>query len=143
MFNRLPLFALTLALPLAACGNHVPNEERLAKMVAWKVDDALDEVDATPEQRAKLEPLAQKLVTDAKPVMAQGQETRAALVAEWKKPTPDAVKVHALVDQQLDSVRGLAHGLADALLEVHRTFTPAQRDEVSKRLDKHVARARR
>ncbi|MBX7099537.1 MAG: Spy/CpxP family protein refolding chaperone [Myxococcaceae bacterium] len=140
--NRI-VIAVSLASVLAACGRGAPAE-RMEKMVAWKVDDALDDLDATPQQRTQVEALSKKFVADVKPVLAQGEGTRDALVAEWKKSEPDATKVHAVIDGQLDAVKALVHSVADSALEVHRLLTPAQRDDVTKRLEKHSgAHARR
>jgi Spy/CpxP family protein refolding chaperone len=100
----------------------------------------MDDLDATPQQTARAQALAKGLVVEAKPLAKQGLEARDTLIAEWKSPRPDSAKVHAVVDAQLDAVRGLVHRAADAAIELHALLTPQQRDEVTVRLEKHARR---
>jgi Spy/CpxP family protein refolding chaperone len=136
--------AVTVAVGLlgaSGCGGrHSP--ERVEKLVQWRVDDALDELDATPAQRERVQALAKEQVQRTKPLVEQAQRARTALIAEWKAPTPDAAKAHQLVDAQLDSVRSFAHGLVDAALEVRGLLTPTQREQISKHLDQLERRAK-
>lgn len=131
---------LTLAMGASGCGRGADRFERASQQVSWKVADAMEDLDATPQQTERAQALAQGLVADAKPVVKQGLEARETLLAEWKSSRPDAAKVHALVDAQVDAVRGLVHRAADAAIELHGLLTPAQRDEVTQRLERHSKR---
>ncbi len=135
------MIGAVLALGVTACGG-TPGD-RLEKMVQWKVDDALDVVDATTPQKERVEQLTKTLISDAKPIITQGLETREALVTEWKSAAPDSAKVHQLVDAQLDAIRGFAHRLADSAIEVHALLTPEQRAKATKRIEDHHSKARR
>ncbi|MEW5739210.1 MAG: Spy/CpxP family protein refolding chaperone [Myxococcota bacterium] len=131
---------LTLAVGATGCGRGADRLERAEKMADWKVADAMDELDATPQQTERAQALAKGLVIDAKPLVKQGLEARDALISEWKASRPDSTKIHALVDAQLEAVRGFVHKVADAAIELHGLLTPEQRDEVTARLEKHAKR---
>lgn len=136
------LMAVTVSsVGLSACGG--ARGDRLEKMVQWRVDDALDELDATQAQRERVQALTKETIANAKPLGEQVQAARSSLVSEWKSSKPDSTKVHQLVDAQLESVRAFAHQLVDRAVEVHQLLTPAQRDQISDRLDRFEKRSRR
>lgn len=135
---------MLLALSVAAmgatgCGN---RPERFEKMVQWRVDDALDELDATQAQRDRVQALTKESLAATKPLAEQAKSTRTALMSEWKSSTPDAAKVHALVDGQLDAVRAVAHALTDKALEVHALLTPKQREVLTAKAERFEKRAK-
>ncbi len=137
-----------LALAVAAvgfvgCGRGGGSPERFEKMVSWKVDDALDDVDATDSQRAQIQGLSKKLVADAKPLMEQHRAARDELIQQWSSDRPDAARVHALIDERAEAMRAYAHKVADAMIETHQTLTPAQRAELGERLSKRKHHKRR
>ena len=47
-------------------------------------------------------------------------------------------QVHALVDGRADAVKAYADEVADAVLQVHGILTPAQRAQVSAKLQQHL-----
>lgn len=67
-----------------------------------------------------------------------------AMMVELEKPQPDTKKVHDLVDDMLDQKREEAHERADAVLELHATFSDEQRaafvDGMRDLKDEHEAR---
>lgn len=127
---------------MSACGGGARGE-RLEKMVQWRVDDALDELDATAAQRERVQALTRDTLAAARPLGEQAQAARTTLIAEWKSSKPDSTRVHQLVDAQLESVRAFAHQLVDRAVEVHQLLTPAQRDQISGRLDRFEKRSRK
>ncbi|GEM_PF-2815520 len=129
--------AAIFALTFAGCGGRHLSPERVEKQLNHQVEDLLDDVDATPAQRARTAELEKQVLTDVIPLMKQGTEARATLVEQWKQPVPDTAKVHALIDSELDSVRAFTHKLADAAIAFHQLLTPEQRQVVTKRLDRN------
>ena len=67
-----------------------------------------------------------------------------AMMVELEKPQPDTKKVHDLIDDMLDQKREEAHERADAMLELHATFSDEQRaafvDGMRDLKDEHEAR---
>lgn len=127
------------AMGSTGCGN---RPERFEKMVQWRIDDALDELDATQVQRDRVQALTKESIANAKPLAEQAQATRTALMTEWKSATPDAPKVHQLVDTKLEAVRTFAHSLTDKALEVHALLTPKQRDVLTEKAERFEKRAK-
>jgi Spy/CpxP family protein refolding chaperone len=52
-------------------------------------------------------------------------------ITQLSSDSPDAQKLHALVDARIDAMRAFAHKITDAALEVHGTLTPQQRKELA------------
>jgi protein CpxP len=105
--------------------------------VDGRVMDALGRVDATPEQRAQVKQIVDRVVADGLKLRDSHGDLHRELVAQWDAATPDAAQVHALVDQRVDAMRALAHEAADAAIQVHGILTPEQRAKVSQRLHEH------
>ena len=110
------------------------DPERMRSMVNARVEDALDDLDATPEQRTRVLALAERLLREGAAARDGHHEAVKALAGQWGQATPDAAAVHALVDARLDAVRKLAHQAADAGLELHGTLTPEQRAKVARKI---------
>ena len=110
------------------------DPERMLSMVNARVEDALDDLDATPEQRTRVLALAERLLREGAVARDGHHEAVKALAGQWSQATPDAAAVHALVDARLDAVRKLAHQAADAGLELHGTLTPEQRAKVARKI---------
>ncbi len=131
----------TLALGLMAFGGgrfahrmHDPAE--VAAFVTDRVDDALDDLDATPAQRTRITAVKDRMLAAALSHRGTRQETRDAFVAEWKAEQPDAARLHALVDQRAAEMTAMAHQAVDAGIEVHDALTPEQRAKVTRKLER-------
>lgn len=125
-----------IALTLVGCSGGRGGEERMKKMVEWKVDDVLDEVDATVEQRLAINASRDALLAEVKPLSIQAQGTRKDLVTEWKAQSVDRVRVHQVIDTQAASFTAFVHKVADAAIAAHDTLAPKQRDALTQRLEK-------
>ncbi|MBL8924171.1 MAG: Spy/CpxP family protein refolding chaperone [Myxococcaceae bacterium] len=133
---------LAAGVGVTGCGGGARGE-RAEKMIALRVEDALDELDATQAQRERVQAMTKDSVATAKPLLEQARTARAALVAEWRAERPDANRVHQLVDGQLDALRGFTHSLVDKGLELHQLLTSEQRAEVTARLERFEKHSKR
>ena len=119
------------------CGpprSHGPAE--MAAFVTDRVDDALDDLDATPAQRTQIRAIEDRLLARAA-AMHEGREAAGAeLLAEWQSQDPDRAKLHALVDQRIDELRAFAHEAVDDGIEVHGILSPEQRAKVTRKLER-------
>ncbi len=132
-------FALLTGFRGGGCGGHrTQDPAQVNAMVTEHLDEALDQLGATPAQRDQLHAIKDRLLAQAQQLRAGQQEARAAVLAEWKADRPDAAKLHALVDQRLDALRAVAHQAVDAGIEAHGILTPEQRAKVTARLEKHL-----
>jgi Spy/CpxP family protein refolding chaperone len=122
------------------CGAHRHGPGRdpaeLAAFVTDRVDGVLDDVDATPEQRTRIHAVKDRLLAAGQKARGGHQEVHEALRAEWSAATPDAARLHALVDARAQELKAFAHEAVDAGVEVHGILTPEQREKVAKKIDR-------
>jgi Spy/CpxP family protein refolding chaperone len=116
-------------------GWHAP--ERAYQFLTWRVDDALDELEATDAQRARVNGVKDRLFQAALTQHEAHRATRGEFVTQLASERPDAQRLHALVDARVEAMRALAHQAVDGMLEVHGSLTPAQRAEVAERFERH------
>lgn len=119
-------------------GLHGRDPAEVAAMVSTHLDDALDDLDATPAQRQSIHAIADRLVADAMKLRGEHAGTHRELVAQWDAAQPDAAKLHALVDARIEEVRAVAHEAVDGAIQAHGILTPDQRAKVSRKLHRHA-----
>jgi periplasmic protein CpxP/Spy len=119
---------------------HGRDPAAMAAFVTGRVDDALDDVDATPEQRARVHAVKDRLLESVRTAREQRGADHAELLAAWRSPTPDAAALHARVDERLDALRAMAHQAVDGALEVHQTLTPDQRERLAAKVERRMSR---
>jgi Spy/CpxP family protein refolding chaperone len=107
------------------------DPERVKQMMTWRMDDRLEALKATEDQKKALHGLKDSLFEDGKRLFEEQKVAKTELLTQWESPTPDARAVHAVVDARVDAFRAFAHKLADAALEAHRILSPEQRQQVS------------
>ena len=137
----LALAAGVVALSGFAWGcRHRHDPARMAELVTERVDDALDDVDATPEQRQRIHAVKDRMLARAKELHGDRAEGREVILEAWKSDAPDAAKLHALVDERGDAMRKLAHEAVDAGIEVHGILTPEQRAKLAEKAERRMHR---
>ncbi len=109
---------------------------QMAAHVNARVDDLLDDVNATPDQRTQIHGIVDRMIAEAQQAHAGQQGTHDELFAQWKSDAPDAAKLHALVDQRIDELRKIAHDAVDAGIQVHGILTPDQRATLTKKAER-------
>ncbi|MBN1207135.1 MAG: periplasmic heavy metal sensor [Myxococcaceae bacterium] len=107
------------------------DPERIKQMITWKLDDKLEDLDATADQQKAVHAVKDRLFDEGKLLATEHQASRLEVLTQLESDYPDAQKLHSLVDARLDAVRAFAHKVVDAALEVHRVLTPEQRKELS------------
>ncbi|BDG04502.1 Spy/CpxP family protein refolding chaperone [Anaeromyxobacter oryzae] len=134
-------FALLTGFRGGGCGAHRAHDPaQVNAMVTEHLDEALDQIDATPAQRDQLHAIKDRLLAQAQQLRSGQQDARAEVLAQWKSDQPDAAKLHALVDQRIDALRAFAHQAVDAGVEAHGILTPDQRAKVTAKVEKHMQR---
>ncbi|HZA51478.1 MAG TPA: Spy/CpxP family protein refolding chaperone [Myxococcaceae bacterium] len=135
--------AVVLGAGVALAASASRGPERARQFINWRVDDALDELDATDTQRAKAHALKDRLFDEALKLRTSKEQVHTVLVDQWRSDRPDGAAVHREVDRIADEFRAFAHQAADAALELHQTLTPEQRAELLQRAEQHRGRHRR
>jgi Spy/CpxP family protein refolding chaperone len=130
--------AAALTLSGFAHGFHGRDPARMQRLVTARVEDALDDLQATPEQRERILALKDGLLASAQAARGDHAALAREVLAQWESPDPDRAQAHALVDERLDAMRAVAHQAVDAALAAHDTLTPAQREQVARKLRRHV-----
>jgi Spy/CpxP family protein refolding chaperone len=114
------------------CG-HGGDPARMEGRISAHLEEVLEDIEATPEQRAKILAVKDRLLAKGKALHAQRGEGMRDLLAEWEAPAVDVAKVHARIDARTQEMQAFAHEAADALGEVHAILTPEQRAKVAKK----------
>ena len=122
---------------LGGCARHHPRDPaEVAAFVTSHVDGLLDDLNATDAQRAQVHALKDRLLADGLKLHAGGGPVHAEVLAQWNSPTPDAARLHALVDERAEAMRAYAHELVDAGVELHGILTPEQREKLAKKAER-------
>jgi protein CpxP len=129
------------SLSAVACGGpHHHREmtpERAKKMASWKLDDALDDIDATDRQREAVEAAKDRLIDRAFELRKDEDGTRESLKTQLLSDKPDKEAVHKLVDETVERWRAFAHEAADEALELNPQFDRKQRQAVAEMWEEH------
>lgn len=138
------LITLTLTLTLAAgCGMRRHGEfdpVRVDKQVTGRLDDYLDDVKASDAQKTRILAIKDRLMPQAAALAASQKKVREEVAAQLASDRPDAARLHALVDQQMDAIRALAHKSVDGVVEAHSTLSPEQRAPAMKKMRRLASR---
>lgn len=116
---------------------HRHDPEMVRRFVQFAVNEKLDAVDATPEQRQKVTEVTGRLLQEAQALHQAKTDLHDEMSELLAQDQPDPARARALVQARVQELSRFADGATDALLELHRTFTPAQR---AKLLAEHDAR---
>ena len=107
------------------------DPERIKQMITWRLDDKLEDLEATADQTKAVHTVKDRLFDEGKLLATEHQATRLEVLTQLESDYPDAQKLHSLVDARIDAVRAFAHKVVDAAIEVHRVLTPEQGKELS------------
>ena len=133
--------ALTLALGsvlLAAAGCEPKCRElqpiaEVQSGVRERVDERLDDVDASDAQRARIHALFAELRPALERMRAQTTPLQRQIVAELRRASPDRARLALLIGQNVDATQEYIRALVDVMLRAHRVLTPAQRKALAAR----------
>lgn len=133
------IFALGVSSVLAGCRHrHRHDPEKVRKVATWIVEDALDDLDATDEQRTAIHASKDRILAEGMKLHAESKKAHEAIYQEWNQEEPDAERVHALIDERIEAFRVVAHEAADEALATHALLTPEQRALVAERMREHM-----
>jgi protein CpxP len=140
LLSTLAVLALaTAGLGLTAFrhGGH-GDPARMQQLIDNRLASMLDEIKATDAQRQQITAIKDKLVADHKALRASHAGVKQELLAQWQADRADPAKVHAIVDDRANGMKGFADEVADALIQVHDILTPDQRAQVAEKMQSHM-----
>jgi Spy/CpxP family protein refolding chaperone len=117
-------------------GPHPRDPSQMAAFVTDRVDDMLDDLNATDAQRQQIHAIKDRLLAQALEMHKDGEPLHAEVKAQWESATPDRARLHSLVDQRFDAMRAFAHQAVDAAVEVHDILTPEQRAKLERKMER-------
>lgn len=128
--------------PAAGCGRAPNPEERFARvqqMVTSRLNDQLDELKATPDQRAKILAIKDRVLQQARGRFEQSAQQRQAdhqwVLDQLTSGNPDKGALYAKADAKADEFKSMAHQVIDALVEVNAVLTPDQRAQLKAKIE--------
>jgi Spy/CpxP family protein refolding chaperone len=89
------------------------------------------ELDATPDQQAKLASIAKAAVADLRPLKEKAQGTRAQAIALLTAPTIDRTAIERLRAEQIGLAETASKRVAQALADAADVLNPEQRRKVA------------
>lgn len=121
-------------------GAHGRDPAEVAKLVTERVEDALDDVDATPAQREKILAVKDRLLAEGQKLRGDREALHAELLAAWKAERVDRARLHAEVDARIEALRAFAHSAVDGAADAHDVLTPEQRAKIAKKLERRMGK---
>lgn len=135
------LLVTVAALGAGCMGRHHGRDpEKMKAFVSARVDDLLDDLDATEDQRTRIEAIAARLLAEGERLRADHAAVRGEALERLTAETPDVARLHALVDGRTEAMRAFAHQLVDGLVEAWAVLTPEQRVKLDEKLRRHLER---
>jgi protein CpxP len=119
---------------------HGRDPAQVNAFVTERLDEALDDLDATQGQRDQLHAIKDRLLAEATELHKGQQAARGEVLAQWKAEKPDAARLHQLVDERITALRAVAHEAVDAGIEAHGILTPEQRAKVTEKMEKRMGK---
>ncbi len=120
-----------------SCHGH-RDFELVKKLVMWRVDDALDDLDATSEQRGELTKIAGEILADAEQIKQLHGRHEGTTLADFQKGDPNPDKLHQSVEGHFLEANRFAHRTLDRLLKAYAMLNPDQQQEVLDMWEDHI-----
>lgn len=134
------LLTLTVAsmLALTGCaGHHRHNHEPNCDRARWTSDGQCRRLNLTPEQRNSLKRLLDDSRSGRSTYQQHHDRLRVEFLTEFKSASPDAEKLRAVVEQQVNAGRLASSNLINHAMEFHASLTPQQREDLVRHLERH------
>jgi len=122
------LGALAIVIAAGAAWAHGPGRGFMMKqMIAKRVAEAEDLIQATPQQRAQIEKSRDTILEALQAGRSKHVELHGKLVALLTADKLDPNALYGLVTEHTDEIQQLAHQSVPEIVAVHDVLTPAQR----------------
>jgi hypothetical protein len=129
---RFWIFVYCMALLAVFWGCNVPKclevkpLEEIERDNIENIDDLLDNVDASDDQRRRIFALVRKLTPRLGTLRKRLDPKTHALLDEFRKPAPSRERILGLVVEVFDVLAAFTHNTIPILFEGHKIFTPEQ-----------------
>jgi Spy/CpxP family protein refolding chaperone len=99
-------------------------------MIEHRVDDLLDTISATQDQRDAAHADLTKAEDAFEAFRTQQQSMTDDLLTEFQKPTMDSTKLASLDEERVNAVKDLQSTLEGVMVDMHDRLTPEQRSQI-------------
>lgn len=127
---------------VASCGGHSMHHgkdpEKVRKFVMWKIDDHLDDLDATKQQKKQILQIADRVIQDGMTLRKDKDAHHATILGELESGSPNSTRLHGMLDEHIDQFRGFGHRTLDALLEAWNLLDENQQGELIDEFKDHI-----
>lgn len=122
-----------------AHGAHRRDPERMKKFIEFRVNETLDDLDATDTQRSQILAIVDGMVSKAQAEHQSGERRQLAeaIAKAVESDKPDTAAIDRLIDERAKRMTALAHEAVEAGRSVHAALTPDQRKELAERIREH------
>jgi protein CpxP len=102
----------------------------MLKFIDFAVNEKLDQIGATDAQKQKVHEVKDRLVKDGRALHEGQGALREKVLALLAQDNPDPAQLRALIRERTDALSRFGDEAADALIEIHGTLTPEQRQKL-------------
>ena len=126
--------ALAVLIMAGAAWAHGPGRRAMMKqMISKHVAEAEDFVQATPDQRARIDASVNNIIGILQAQRQQGGNMHQELVQLLTGDTLTTDQINAVAKAHADKLQALASKIAPEIVNVHDALTPAQRQKLAAR----------
>ncbi len=118
------------------------DAERVSERIDRRVERILSRVDGTPEQQQRIATIAKSALNDLVELGVTPRETRAKFIELLRADTVDAAALEALRAEQVAKIDAGSKRMVRAVTDVAAVLTPAQRRELTERMQERHSRWR-
>lgn len=116
------------------------DPERAARFTEKMADRIVSAVDGTPEQKSRIQSIAQAAMTDLMPLREQARTARRQSVDLLAARSIDRAAIERLRAEQIATADGASKRLAQALADTAEVLTPEQRVRLAERMQRRAGR---
>jgi hypothetical protein len=114
------------------------DPEKVRKFALWKVDDTLDDLDATESQKKQILAIADRVVRDFQALHDDKDQDHEKILAELERGRPNSQIFHDMLDQRTEQFNQLGHKTIDRFLTAWNVLDRSQQAELIEEIRDHV-----
>ncbi len=109
--------------------------DKFSSFIEHRLDDALEELDATFDQKAKMKPVLRQASEDLRKVFMDMRNNRDAYMIALLSSKVDREKVEALRAEQFAAIDQASQRVAKAITDAAEVLTPMQRGRLANKIE--------
>jgi periplasmic protein CpxP/Spy len=123
-------------------GRHLSPELR-AKHLDLMVEDVLDGIDVTADQKSRIKAIVAEMMKELQPLRQQRFETRRQAMEILTQPTVDRAAIESLRVEKLKVAEAASKQFTQGIANIAEVLTPEQRKALAEKFSRHRGRQER